>query len=190
MASDRRALRPPVVLLDANLLYPFHLRNLLIQFAVERLIDVRWTAEIHEEWIRNLAADGRVTRERLTRTLGIMNRVLPGADVRDYEHRIASLTLPDAGDRHVLAAAIEAGAPVLLTFNLVDFPEACLTPHGISARHPDDFLCALHASDPAAVEAAVNLARENLTVTAPAMGAFLEALARQRLVNFAARVRG
>lgn len=43
MVSEAGTLRPPVVLLDANLLYPFHLRNLLVQFAVERLIDVWWT---------------------------------------------------------------------------------------------------------------------------------------------------
>ncbi len=36
MVSEAETLRPPVVLLDANLLYPFHLRNLLVQFAVER----------------------------------------------------------------------------------------------------------------------------------------------------------
>ena len=55
-------------------------------------------------------------------------------------------------------------------------------------RHPGDFLCELHAADPEAVAAAVNLARENLTVTAPTMGDFLEALERQRLVRFVARI--
>jgi hypothetical protein len=188
MASDPRPIAPPVVLVDANLLYPFHLRNLLIQFGVERLIDLRWTAEIHEEWIGNLVADGRATRERLTRTLEIMRRVLPEADVRGYQHRTASLVLPDAGDRHVLAAAIEAGASILLTFNLADFPSASLALHGVAARHPDDFLCELHAADPEAVEAAVNLARENLTVTAPTMGEFMAALERQRLVRFVDRI--
>jgi hypothetical protein len=55
-------------------------------------------------------------------------------------------------------------------------------------RHPGDFLCELHAADPEAVEAAVNLARENLTVTTPTMGEFMEALERQRLVRFAADI--
>jgi hypothetical protein len=56
-------------------------------------------------------------------------------------------------------------------------------PHAVQ-----DFLCELHAADPEAVAAAVNLARENLTVTAPTMGDFLEALERQRLVRFATRI--
>ena len=95
MVSEAGTARPPVVLLDANLLYPFHLRNLLVQFAVERLIDVRRTDAIHEEWVGNLATEGRVTRERLMRTLDIMRRALPGAEVRGYEHRIAGLVLPE-----------------------------------------------------------------------------------------------
>ena len=186
MASDRAL---PVVLLDANLLYPFHLRNLLIQFGVERLFAARWTAAIHEEWIGNLVADGRATRERLMRTLGIMRRVLPTADVFGFEHRIEGLDLPDTGDRHVLAAAIEAGASVLLTFNLADFPRAILAPFGVAARDPDGFLCELHADNPEAVEAAVDASRLNLRLTAPDMDEFIEILGRQRLTAFAARLR-
>ena len=32
---------PPLVVLDANLLYPFHLRNLLVQFGVDAVIAPR-----------------------------------------------------------------------------------------------------------------------------------------------------
>ena len=189
MESEFHPLPPPVVLVDANLLYPFHIRNLVIQFGVEGLIDIRWTAEIHDEWIRNLAATGQITRERLIRTLGIMRRVVPGAEVYGYEYRINCLVLPDPGDRHVLAAAIETGASILLTFNLADFPWAETARHGVTARHPDDFFCELHERDPEAIEAAVEMARENLTVTAPTMDEFLAALKRQRLVNFADHMR-
>jgi hypothetical protein len=48
--------------------------------------------------------------------------------------------LPDANDRHVLAAAIVGRCDVIVTANLKDFPEA-VAPFGIEARHPDDFLC-------------------------------------------------
>jgi hypothetical protein len=189
MASESETPWPTVVLLDANLLYPFHLRNLLIQFGVEHIVDVRWTDSIHAEWIGNLVADGRATRERLTQTLKIMRRALPGADVRGYEHRIAGLVLPDAADRHVLAAAIEANASVLLTFNLVDFPPEVLAVHGVVPRHPDDFLCELHASDPEAVDAAVDAARQNLRITTPEMDVYIDTLEQQGLVAFAARLR-
>jgi hypothetical protein len=109
--------------------------------------------------------------------------------VRGYEHRIAGLVLPDARDRHVLAAAIEAKVSVLLTFNLVDFPPEVLVVHGVVPRHPDNFLCELHANDPEAIEAAVDVARQNLRTTNPEMGAYINMLEQQRLVAFAARLR-
>ncbi|HUB46070.1 MAG TPA: hypothetical protein VMB73_13880 [Acetobacteraceae bacterium] len=92
MDSDGEPGPPPIVLYDANLLYPFHLRNLFVQLGVNHIVVPRWTEAIHEEWIGSLCADGRATRERLLLTRDIMNRVLPEANVRDYEHRIGSLT--------------------------------------------------------------------------------------------------
>jgi hypothetical protein len=189
VGSEPKAQSPPVVLLDANLLYPFHLRNLLVQLGVHHIIAPRWTDAIHDEWIGSLVATGKATRERLIRTRDIMQRVLPEADVRGYEHRIADLTLPDPRDRHVLAAAIHAGAEVLLTFNLKDFPADVAAPFGLIVTDPDTFLCGLFTADPEAVLAAVDAARMNLSRTTPSAGAFIDALARQRLVGLASRLR-
>jgi hypothetical protein len=88
---------PPVVVLDANLLYPFHLRNLLVQLGVYAIVAPRWTDRIHEEWITELVATGRVTRERLARTRDLMDRVLPDASVQGWEAQMEGLTLPDPG---------------------------------------------------------------------------------------------
>jgi hypothetical protein len=52
MASD-----PPVAVYDACVLYPFQLCNVLIQSSFDGLVAARWTDEIHDEWIRNLAAN-------------------------------------------------------------------------------------------------------------------------------------
>jgi len=46
-----------VAVLDACVLYPLHLRNVLVQAAVDWLVDARWTKEIHGEWMRSLIAD-------------------------------------------------------------------------------------------------------------------------------------
>ena len=189
MDSDGGVQSPPIILYDANLLYPFHLRNLFVQLGVHHIVAPRWTDAIHDEWIDGLCRDGRATRERLLRTRDIMKRVLPEADVRGYEHRIDGLVLPGPADRHVLAAAIEAGAGVILGFNLRDFPPEVLAPYGIVAQHPDAFLCALHASDPDAIVDVIDAARLNLSRTAPSAGEFVGVLERQRLVNFAARLR-
>jgi hypothetical protein len=39
------------VLLDANVLYPAPMRDLLLQLAVTDIFRARWTADIHREWI-------------------------------------------------------------------------------------------------------------------------------------------
>jgi hypothetical protein len=118
-----------------------------------------------------------------------MKRVLPDADVRGYQHRMAGLALPDDGDRHVLAAAIEARAGTIVTFNLRHFPADMLAPFGVTARDPDSFLCGLHNADPEAIAAVVDAARLNLSRTVPSEDAYIEALHRQRLTAFAARLR-
>ena len=50
------AFEPSIAVFDACVLYPFHLRNILVQAAVDRLVQARWTDKIHEEWIRSLAS--------------------------------------------------------------------------------------------------------------------------------------
>ncbi|WP_235826501.1 PIN domain-containing protein [Candidatus Frankia alpina] len=58
----------------------------------------------------------------------------------DYEPLIEGLKLPDLKDRHVLAAAIKAGAQVIVTRNLKDFPAASLELWGVEAKSPDAFV--------------------------------------------------
>lgn len=60
---------PPIAVYDACVLYPFQLRNLLVQCAADRLVDARWSNEIHDEWIRSLLArEPKLTRARLEAT--------------------------------------------------------------------------------------------------------------------------
>jgi hypothetical protein len=68
-----------------------------------------------------------------------MTRTFPDAMVTDYESLIDGMT-NDPKDRHVLAAAVRAGAEVIVTFNLGDFSGAALKPYDIEAVSPDDFL--------------------------------------------------
>lgn len=112
------AYRPPIAVYDACVLYPFHLRNLLVQCAVDKLVDARWTDAIHDEWMRNLVADdASLPAARLRRTRDLMNRFLPDANVTGYQKHVAQIELPDPDDRHVVAAGIEANASLIITWN-------------------------------------------------------------------------
>jgi PIN domain len=125
------AFEPSVVIFDACILYPFHLRNIVVQIAVDRLVDARWTDEIHDEWIRNLVANRpAIPIERLQITRRLMNDALPGAMVAGYQRHIPAVTLPDPDDRHVVAAGIASGATIVLTWNLRDFPPREMKKHG------------------------------------------------------------
>jgi hypothetical protein len=45
---------PFVIVLDANVLFPFRVRDVLLTFAQEGLFRARFTDEILDEWARNL----------------------------------------------------------------------------------------------------------------------------------------
>lgn len=129
-------------LLDANVLYPAPVRDLLLQLAVTDIYKARWTADIHREWIENLLEnEPHRDRVKLERTRVLMDNNARDALVTGYETLIPSLRLPDENDRHILAAAIVGSCDVIVTANLKDFPEAALAPFGIEAQHPDEFLC-------------------------------------------------
>ena len=55
-----------------------------------------------------------------------MNSHVRDCLVTNYEYLIPNLELPDPDDRHVLAAAIKGNADVIVTTNLVDFPQSVL----------------------------------------------------------------
>lgn len=150
-------------LYDACVLYPAPLRDLLMHLALTDLFRAKWTDAIHDEWTRSVLEDRPdLTREQLERTRSLMNAHVRDCLVTGYEDLIPSITLPDAGDRHVLAAAVRGRADVIVTFNLDDFPADTLARYGIEAQHPDDFLMHLLDLAPATVCAAVKRQRESL----------------------------
>ena len=179
----------PLAVLDACVLYPPSLRDLLMRLAVAGVYVPRWTEEIHAEWIRNVLADNPgVTPAQLERTRRLMNQTLPASNVSGYEARIPALSLPDANDRHVLAAAIEAQAPLIVTFNLSDFPNAVLRTYCIDAVHPDDFLTGLFDDDPILFLQAVQTHRASLLNPPKDEAGYIQTLRGNRLKELALRL--
>ncbi len=128
------------VVLDACVLYPAPLRDLLMELAVRDMFFAKWTAEIHEEWISAIVAERPDLAKPLKRTRELMDSHVRDCLVTNYETLIDSLHLPDPDDRHVLAAAIRCGADMIVTKNLKDFPSSELSKYDIEAQHPDEFL--------------------------------------------------
>jgi hypothetical protein len=129
-----------VALFDANVLFPFRVRDALFRFTEQGLFRARWSNDILNEWTSRLLAEKPHLRESIESQLEAMKGAFPEAIVSGYRHLIPSLTLPDADDRHVLAAAIVCGAQNIVTENLKDFPSSVLDPLGIEAVSADDFL--------------------------------------------------
>lgn len=159
----------------------------MIRLARARKFRARWTKRIHEEWV------GALLRERTDldeyRLLGVvdkLNNAVPDCLVYNYESLIDDLVLPDDNDRHVLAAAIRAGAQCIVTMNLKDFPPAALEPFDIFARHPDDFVLDLADLEPEVLLTAAKEQRASLKSPPYTAEEFIERLRRQNLPNVAA----
>lgn len=102
------------VVLDACVLYPMHLRDVLLQAAAEGLYQVYWSREILDEATRNLIANLQIAESQATHLIAMMSGAFPEAVVTDYEHLVAAMR-NDPKDRHVAAAAVKAGAQVVVT---------------------------------------------------------------------------
>ena len=177
-------MNPPVVVLDACTLYPAALRDVLMRLAVHRFILARWTDAIHDEWIEAVLRDRPdLSRERLQRTRELMDLHAGDSLVTGYERRMNDLKLPDPDDRHMLAAAIEAEADMILTWNLRDFPEIAVAPHCIRVETPDTLLALLFDTHS---EGFVQVLREaRLSLKQPLVSAadYLEILRTQGLAR-------
>ena len=130
-----------IAVYDTNVLYPNTLRDLLIQIAQAGTVQAKWTEEIPGEMLGALKKNRPdIPPERLERLRGLMNAAVRDCLVSGYEPLIDGLKLPDPKDRHVLAASIKAGAQVIVTRNLKDFPATDLEPWNVEAKSPDDFV--------------------------------------------------
>jgi len=179
-----------IAIYDACVLYPAPLRDLLMHLALTGLFQAKWSESIHEEWMRNLREDRPdLPLANLDRVRRLMNAHAEDCLVTGYEKRINALQLPDSDDRHVLAAAIQAKASVIVTYNLSDFPAEALEPHGVRAEHPDAFILDLLETDLEAVIQAVRDQRSSLRSPAVTADELLATLEKQRLTQTVRRLR-
>ena len=176
----------PTAFLDASVLYPAPLRDLLMELAVADLYRAKWSDAVHEEWMNAVLRTRRdLTRSRLERTRDLMNAHARDALVTDFENLIGLLDLPDPDDRHVLAGAIRGSADIIVTCNLKDFPPDRLGDWGIEAQHPDAFLTRRLRLSPLAFLQAVKTTRLRLKRPPMSAESYLDTLRAQGLATTA-----
>lgn len=178
-------------LLDACVLHPVAVADSLLSVYLCGLFAPKWTEQIEQEWMRSLAREKQKPVELFQGRRDRMRAAVPDWEVPEaaWSKVARGLSLPDADDVHVLAAAIAGHADCIVTFNLRDFPDSELAPFGIEAIHPDEFLIAQLDLDPYATLAAFKDQRARLK--RPDMSAlqFADALERNRLIVTAQRLR-
>lgn len=175
--------------LDACVLYPAPLRDLLLSLASAGLFHARWTPDIEHEWMRNLLANRPdLNLKQLQTTQERMIAAIPDCMVTHYEPLIAGLSLPDPDDRHVLAAAIAGHADAIVTVNLKDFPAAILATYSLEAQHPDDFVMNQLELREYEALAAIKRMRARLRNPPRSPAEFIETLERNGLVQSARRL--
>ncbi|MBU2602676.1 MAG: PIN domain-containing protein [Actinobacteria bacterium] len=143
-------------LLDACVLYPVDLRDLLLRLAEKGLFRVLWTDEILEEMRRNIVQNHPgLVPQRLDRTIDLMNQAFEDAIVADYHGLVDAMT-NHVDDRHVLAAAVRGRADVIVTENLKHFPSEACDRYGIDVQSVDEFLLYAFHLAPGTVVLAMN----------------------------------
>lgn len=129
------------VVLDACVLYPAPIRDILLSLAAEELFKAKWSKIIQDEWLRNLLKNrADLKREQLNLSVEAMNLAFPDANVENFEEIIQALKLPDEDDRHVVACAIRCNADLIVTFNTKDFPTNELSKYDIEVQKPDELI--------------------------------------------------
>jgi len=167
----------PVCFYDANVLYSAQLRDLLMRLALGEVVKARWSERVHKEWMRNVEADyPDIAWDDLQRIRSLMDEALPEALTHGYEDRIEDLSLPDPSDRHVLAAAIDAEADYVVTFNRRDFPASELGSWDIEAIGPDELVSGLFDRVPDRIIEVARVHRKSLTRPSKTPEEYLELL--------------
>jgi len=177
---------PIVAFLDASVLYPANVRNLLMRLSVNGAFRPLWSQSVHDEWTRAVLRDRpHLTVDQINRTRALMDKHAHDAMVVGFESLISGLLLPDPDDRHVLAAAITGKASLIVTSNLRHFPDSALRPHSLRTIDADGFIMQLFHQDPEKVRWAAKEHRESLKRPPQTVDTYIAALRHSGLVQIA-----
>ena len=141
------------LLLDACVLYPTVMREMLLGAAQAGFFDPLWSARLLEEWARAAARLGAAEETQARGEIALVQAAFPGAEVAVPAGLERRLWLPDPHDIHVLAAAIAGSADRIVTLNRKDFPRGILAEEGLDRIDPETLMREFRQTDPARIEA-------------------------------------
>ena len=147
------------LLLDACVLYPTVLREILIGVARAGFYTPLWSERILEEWARAAARLSPVDEVYARGEIAALKAEFPQATIARREGLEARLHLPDENDIHVLAAAIAGNATAIVTMNAADFPRGTLAAEGLERRDPDGLLWQFWSDQPDVIAEVVERVR-------------------------------
>lgn len=178
--------------LDANVLVPVHLCDTLLRCAEVDLYRPIWSAEVVKEAkkaIQTVHPD--LSESRISSRFSNMDKAFPFSEINDkqWEGLVSGIHLPDPNDRHVVAAAAAAGADVIVTSNLKDFPTSELAQYFLEPVGPDAFLRDMLDLNPAAVQRAIHMQVRNLKRPPMSVDTLLDYLKRANVAEFVADYR-
>lgn len=123
--------------LDANVLYGGLHRHIALSLAQADLYRPAWSSEILDEFERNLAK--RIDPAKAKRQLELIKLSFPDSEVTVKGALVEQIELVDLDDRHVVAAAIQTQAALIVTDNLKHFSKERLEEYDIVAVSADQF---------------------------------------------------
>lgn len=146
--------------LDACVLYPSFLRDILLTVAEAEFYKPYWTEDILEEVKRNIVKNTNLPEEKIIKLFSNMNEAFPDAliDRAKYQDLIPVMQ-NDPKDKHVLAAEVAINAEIIVTNNLKDFPESATSRYEIEIHSADLFLLNQFELDP---ELIINVLRRRI----------------------------
>jgi len=145
--------------LDACVLFPTVMREVLLAVAGQGLFTPLWSDRILGEWQRAAARYGALAEGEALAAIAHATDRFPNARIKPQPGLESRLHLPDENDIHVLGIAIAGNADAIVTLNAKDFPRGTLSAEGLDRRDPDGLLWELWSHHPTQVNAALEQVR-------------------------------
>ena len=174
-----------IAFLDANIFPHVALTDVLLTFADFHLYDPIFSVGVLQEARRALIDDLGKDPAAVDRYVNAIRSIQPYYLVSSDPPLRADISLPDPDDRHVLAAAYNGQADVIVTFNLKDFPSGQLGKLSLTACHPDQFLTDVTNAHPTRAAQAMNQLVESKRRPVRTMDEELTHLTRTGIPRFA-----